>query len=138
MPQSSAPSVIDALVWVHVRDGRVLCVLPERSDLLYSPGGKREPGESDEEGVAREALEEVGVRLVPGTFRLVTVFEEAAHGRPPGTLVRMTCYTADHEGEPAASAEIRELAWISHGERHRCAPATRRLVEILHERGMVS
>ena len=35
-----------------------------------------------------------------------------AHGKPEGTMVRMTCYTADFAGEPAPSEEIEELRWI--------------------------
>ena len=138
MPTSATPpSTIDALAWVHVRDGRVLCVRSRGRDVLYSPGGKRELGETDEQTVAREAREEVGVTLIPGTFRLVTVIDEVAHDQAPGTRVRMACYTADHEGEPHPSAEVSEIAWIGHADRDRCAPATQRLVEHLHAIGQV-
>lgn len=134
---TTPPAVIDALAWVHVRDGRVLCVRSRGRDVLYSPGGKREPGETDEQAVAREAREEVGVALVPGTFRLVTVVDEVAHDQAPGTRVRMACYAADHEGEPRPSAEVSEIAWVGHADRDRCAPATQRLIERLHTAGEV-
>ncbi|WP_040689745.1 NUDIX hydrolase [Nocardiopsis lucentensis] len=134
---SGVPAVIDALAWVHVRDGRLLCVRSEGKDLLYVPGGKREPGESDEAAVAREAREEVSVELRPGTFRRVAVIDEVAHAQAPGTRVRMTCYAADHDGEIVADNEISGLEWIGFGERERCAPAVRRLVELLHEEGTV-
>ncbi|WP_017613165.1 NUDIX hydrolase [Nocardiopsis salina] len=138
MPQTpTTPPVIDALAWVHVRDGRLLCVRSRERDLLYVPGGKREPGESDEEAVSREALEEVGVHLLSGTFRLVTVVDEIAHAQAPGTRVRMICYAAEHEGAIAADHEITELAWIGHADRARCAPAVRRLIEVLHAEGTV-
>lgn len=132
---STTPPVIDALAWVHVRDGLLLCVRPEGRDLLYVPGGKRESGESDEDAVAREAFEEVSVRLRPGTFRLVTVVDEVAQA--PGTRVRMSCYTAEHDGAIAADHEITELAWVGHADRARCAPAVRRLIEVLHTEGAV-
>lgn len=134
---STTPPVLDVLAWVHVRDGHLLCVRPEGQDLLYLPGGKRELGESDEAAVAREALEEVSVRLRPGTFRLVTVVDEVAHAQAPGTRVRMSCYAAEHDGAIAADHEITELAWISHADRDRCAPAVRRLIEVLHAEGSV-
>ncbi|WP_028650020.1 NUDIX domain-containing protein [Nocardiopsis sp. CNT312] len=137
MEPTPAPPVIDALAWVHVRDGRLLCVRSRGRDLLYVPGGKREPGESDETAVTREALEEVSVRLRPGTFHLVTVIDEDAHAQAPGTRVRMTCYTAEHDGEIAADHEITGLEWIAFADRDRCAPAVRRLVELLHARGTV-
>jgi 8-oxo-dGTP pyrophosphatase MutT (NUDIX family) len=129
--------VIDALAWVHVREGRLLCVRSRGRDLLYVPGGKRDPGESDEAAVAREALEEVSVTLRPGTFRQVAVIDEVAHAQAPGTRVRMACYTAEHDGEIAADNEITGLEWIGFTDRDRCAPAVRRLVEILHAEGAV-
>lgn len=138
MPQTSTtPPVIDALAWIHVSGGHLLCVRSEGRDLLYVPGGKRESGESDEDAVAREALEEVSVRLRPGTFRLVTMVDEVAHAQAPGTRVRMTCYAAEHDGAIAADHEIAELAWIGHADRDRCAPAVRRLIEFLHAEGSV-
>ena len=133
----SSPAVIEALAWVHVRDGRLLCVRPEGKDLLYVPGGKREPGESDEEAVARESLEEVSVVLRPGTFHQVAVIDQEAHDQPPGTRVRMLCYCAEHDGEIVPDNEILGTEWISYAERDRCAPAVRELVEILHDRGQL-
>ncbi|WP_433699669.1 NUDIX hydrolase [Nocardiopsis sp. CA-288880] len=135
--QPGSPAVIDALAWVHVKDGRLLCVRTEGVDRFYLPGGKREPGESDEAAVAREANEEVGVVLRPGTLRPVTVIDELAYDKAPGTRVRLACYSAEHDGEPAAANEIAELAWIGFAERERCAPAVRRLVELLHAEGSV-
>ncbi|MFI6575267.1 NUDIX domain-containing protein [Nocardiopsis sp. NPDC050513] len=132
---AGVPAVIDALAWVHVRDGRLLCVRSEDKDLLYVPGGKREPGESDEAAVAREAREEVSVELRPGTLRRVAVIDEAAHAQAPGTRVRLTCYTAEHDGDIVADNEISDLEWIGFAERDRCAPAVRRLVELLHAEG---
>ena len=102
------------------------------------PGGKREPGESDEEAVARESLEEVSVVLRAGTFQRVAVIDQEAHDQVPGTRVRMICYRAEHDGEIVPDNEILEATWINHAERHLCAPAVRELVEVLHGRGEVS
>ncbi|MFE3459997.1 NUDIX domain-containing protein [Nocardiopsis aegyptia] len=136
-PPAQSPAVIDALAWVHVHEGRLLCVRSRGRDLLYVPGGKRDPGESDEAAVAREAREEVSVVLRPGTFRRVAVIDEVAHDQAPGTRVRMACYAAEHDGEIRADHEITGLEWIGFADRDRCAPAVRRLVEILHAEGAV-
>lgn len=135
---TEAPVVIEALSWVHVREGRLLCVRPQGRDRLYLPGGKREPGETDEQAVAREALEEVGAVLRSGTFERVAVIDQEAHGQAPGTRVELVCYTAEYDGELAADNEITELEWIGHAERERCAPAVRDLVGLLHARGLVT
>lgn len=135
---TGTPTVIEALSWVHVRDGRLLCVRSQDRDRLYLPGGKREPGESDEDAVAREALEEVSVVLRPDTFERIAVIDQVAHGQAPGTRVELVCYAAEHDGEIVADNEITELAWIGHADRDRCAPAVRDLVGLLHARGLVT
>lgn len=61
------------------------------------PGGKCEPGETPEQSVVRECLEEVGIAVVRKTLR-----REILHRYPHG-LVRLyffDCETADPEAEP--------------------------------------
>ena len=40
------------------------------------------------------------------------VFEAQAHGKPEGTMLRMTCYTADYAQVAQGKREIEELRWI--------------------------
>jgi|SRR5690606_4844202 len=134
---SAAPAVVDALAWVYVRDGRVLKVRPRGKEVFYFPGGKREPGESDAEALVREVAEEVSVRLDPATLRLFTVVDEAAHGYPEGTRVRLACYTAEFTGSLAPRSEIAELAWFTRADADRCAPAGMRVLTELARRGLV-
>ncbi|MBL1068087.1 NUDIX domain-containing protein [Streptomyces sp. 7-21] len=114
--------LIDTVAWVHVRDGRVLGARSRGRTLFYVPGGKREPGESDQQALLREVTEELSVSLLPGTVRHFGTYTGPADGQPDGTLVRMACYTADYRGTLAASREIEEIAWLSLADRHRTAP----------------
>ncbi|MEY9214087.1 NUDIX domain-containing protein [Thermobifida halotolerans] len=134
---TAAPALVDALAWVHVRDGRVLKVRSTGKDVFYLPGGKREPGESDAEALTREVAEEVSVRLDPATLELFTVVDAAAHGYPEGTRVRLACYTAEFAGTLAPSSEIAELAWFTAADADRCPPAGVRVLEELARRGLV-
>jgi len=79
---------------------------------LALAGGKRESGESDQEALVRECREELSVSLVRESITPYGTFEAQAFGKPEGTTVRMTCYTADYEGTLQASNEIEELKWI--------------------------
>jgi len=64
----SLPRVIVAAVIIV--DGRVLAAErsapPEVAGRWEFPGGKVEPGESDQEALARECVEELGVRVEVG------------------------------------------------------------------------
>ncbi|GLU47423.1 NUDIX hydrolase [Nocardiopsis ansamitocini] len=133
----SAP-VIDAIAWVRVREGRVLNVRAHGKDAFYLPGGKREPGETDAQTLVREVAEELAVRLDPETIALFTVIDEAAHGYPAGTRVRLACYTAEAAGDPVPSAEIAELAWLGPDDADRCAPAGVRVLAELTARGLLA
>jgi uncharacterized protein (TIGR00730 family) len=135
---TAPPSPVDALAWVHVHEGRMLAVRTHGKDRFYLPGGKREPGESDAAALVREVNEELGVQLQHETLQLSTVIVDVAHGYAGGRQVRMACYTAQHVGTPAPNGEIAEIAWLTHRDGPRCAPAARRVLDELHERDLVS
>jgi len=126
---------VDALGWVHVRDGRLLAVRTAGRSAFYLPGGKREAGESDLDALRREVREEVTVSLLPDTVVPLGKFRAPAHDYPAGTSVDLACYTADFEGEIKAAAEIEEVAWLNANDAERCAPAVRLVVEELRRRG---
>lgn len=110
MPQT----YIDKLAYILIKDGKVLTTLSKGKDTWYIPGGKREGDESDSEALIREVEEELTVKLKPETIRHYGTFEAQAHGKPEGTIVRMTCYEADYEGELAASSEIEDFAFVGY------------------------
>lgn len=119
--------------WVNVRDGRLLAVRTTGKDRFFMPGGKVEPGESDADALVREIHEELGVRLDPASVRPGFVAEAPGHGLG-GRVVRMHCMYAEPEPgspEPAPSAEIAELAWLTPGDAHRVPPAGRIVLDRL-------
>ncbi|MFG3291908.1 NUDIX domain-containing protein [Streptomyces sp. NPDC048179] len=67
--------VPEKVAWVLVRDGRVLVTRNRGVDVFYFPGGKREPGESDAETLAREIEEELQSRIDTTTMEHVGTFE---------------------------------------------------------------
>ena len=105
-------SYIDKLALILVRNGRQLVARSRGKTVFFTPGGKREPGESDEEALCRECKEELTVDLVKSSIASYGVFEAQAFGKPEGTKVRMTCYTADYSGTLTPNEEVEELLWI--------------------------
>lgn len=104
---------IDKLAFIFLKDQRALVTRSKGKDTWFIPGGKREPRESDHEALRREVKEELSVDLKPETIAYYGTFEAQAHGKPEGTVVRMTCFTAEFTGELKAGAEIAELDFLS-------------------------
>lgn len=130
-------AMIDKIAWIQVEQGRILCVRSKGKELHYLPGGKREAGESDLQALVREVREELSVQIKQESAAHIGTFEAAAHGKEPGTIVRMTCYTADYEGVLSTASEIEELAWLSYEARHQLSPASQLIFDRLHELNML-
>jgi ADP-ribose pyrophosphatase YjhB (NUDIX family) len=95
--------------------GQILLVKRADNGQWAMPGGALEVGETPAEGVAREALEETGVRCRP--VSLVGVFDS----RLCGTLSRHHLYqfvflcvpiTPGETVEPSTADEVLEVAWF--------------------------
>lgn len=96
-----------------IRDaaGGVLLVRKRGSAIFIQPGGKPEPGEAPLATLARELEEELGVRPLDGSIRLLGEFEdEAVH--EPGLRVRSTVFVCAVDRTPEPRSEIDELAWV--------------------------
>ena len=72
---------------IIMRDGKLLMVGNERSDYLYSVGGRIKFGETAEEAIVREILEETGVKME--IDRLGFVHENYFYGDAPANLGKL-------------------------------------------------
>ena len=72
---------------IILRDGKFLMVGNERSDYLYSVGGRIKFGETAEEAVVREVYEETGVRME--IDRLGFIHENYFYGDAPTNLGKL-------------------------------------------------
>ncbi len=109
---------IDKLAYIYIKNKKVLVTLSKGKDTWYIPGGKREAGETDEQALTREVKEELSVDLQANTIQHYGTFEAQAHGKPEGTIVRMTCYTAEFVGELAPAAEIEKIDYFVYDQKH--------------------
>lgn len=105
--------IIDKLSWVYIKDKEVLFVRSKSKDASYHPGGKREPGETDEQTLIREVKEELAVDLVPTSIKYLQTFKAQAHGKAEGVMVEVKYYAADFTGNLQPSAEIEEIGWLT-------------------------
>lgn len=128
---------IDKLAWFYIKDKQLLAARSKGKDAFYIPGGKREPGESDEAALIREIKEELSIDLIPETIRYLHTFQAQAHGKPLGTMVKMTCYEADFDGKVTIDSEIEELCWIRHGDHEKCSPVVVLILDWLLDKGLI-
>lgn len=128
---------IDKLAYILLKDGKVLTTLSKGKDTWYIPGGKREGDETDQDALSREVKEELTVTLIPGTIRHYGTFEAQAHGKPEGTVVRMTCYEAAYEGELTPSSEIEELMFADYAWKEKSSPVDGLIFDDLKAKGLI-
>jgi 8-oxo-dGTP diphosphatase len=93
-----------------VVDRRLLLVSKHAApDVFYLPGGKPEPGETDDEYLSREIAEELDAGI-KGSTLFTVVFAMAVL---EGTPMEMTVYLATLDRAPRSAGEIAALTWFS-------------------------
>ena len=120
---------VDAAIGVVKRDGRVLICQRKTDDTLGDfwefPGGKCEPGESLQECLARELMEEVAIKA-----RVVRKLTPIEHDYPD-VCVRLHPFLCEHlEGE-ATAIECQRTKWVEASELsgYQFPPANESLLE---------
>jgi len=99
---------------VIITDGRVLAcersAPPEVAGRWEFPGGKVEPGESDQQALARECVEELGVRVEVGAR--VGPDVPLAHGRAVLRVFLVTLL----DGDTPRALEHASMRWLAADE----------------------
>ena len=65
--------MIDKLALIYIENKKILAARSRGRDTYYIPGGKREPGESDEEALVREIYEEISMSLASSSLTFLLI-----------------------------------------------------------------
>ncbi|MBQ1809979.1 MAG: NUDIX domain-containing protein [Erysipelotrichaceae bacterium] len=128
---------IDKIALIYLKNGKILTTLSKGKDTYYLPGGKREGSETDAETLIRELREELSIQILPETIVPYGVFEAQAHGKAEGVLVRMSCYTAEFEGELKPANEIAELDWFTYKDKEKTSAVDQIIFDDLKQKGLL-
>jgi 8-oxo-dGTP diphosphatase len=90
-------------------DDRVLVIRRDDNGQWEAPGGVLELGESFENGVRREVLEETGLKIT--VERLTGVYKNLTHG-----IVALVYRCRPAGGDAHPTAEAREVRWMTREE----------------------
>lgn len=106
--------VIEVAAGIVFRGGKLLITQRRPEDHLGGlwefPGGKREAGETYEECLHRELMEELGIQVEIGQL-----FEELTHSYPEKT-VRLKFFSCRWSGGEPRVIGCHALAWIDRSE----------------------
>lgn len=132
-----ATNFIDKLAFIFIKDKKVLVTQSKGKDVWYIPGGKREVGENDIQALKREVMEELNVTLIDESITYYGTFEAQAHGKPLGTIVRMTCYTAEFNGEMSVANEIAALDFFEYAQKNLTSHVDFLIFDDLREKDLI-
>jgi len=129
---------IDKIAFLYLKNGKILSSLSKGKDTYYIPGGKRENNETDEETLIRECKEELSIDIKSDTLKYYGTFKAQAHGKAEGIIVKMTCYTADFDGDLEANSEIQELKWLDYSHLNvKISPVDQLIFEDLYNNKLI-
>lgn len=94
---------------IIIQAGALLLVTGGREESYWTPGGRIEPGESPEEAVRRELLEELGISVDSAQYFLSYQAVHSEENEPK----EFGYFLVEHKGEPRPQEDISKLLWLS-------------------------
>ncbi|HAS40803.1 MAG TPA: DNA mismatch repair protein MutT [Microscillaceae bacterium] len=128
---------IDKIAFIKISNGQILSTRSKGKTKFYIPGGKREPGETDEATLVREVAEELDVKIKNDTIEYVGTFKAQSDGAKEGVLVKMTCYKAAYEGVVKPTSEIEEIKWLNYKDLDIISEVDKKIFKFLKEKGVL-
>lgn len=129
--------IIDKLAWIHIIEGRILCIRGKGQEYYSIPNGNRAFGETDPQALHQIMGEVLGISIDTPSMKFIGIFEAPAEDFKPGILVRMTCYSATYIGDLIPASEVIEVVWMNYENRNMVSQVDTLIFEFLYEKRML-
>tara|TARA_R110001606_G_C14918636_1_gene596361 strand:- start:43 stop:441 length:399 start_codon:yes stop_codon:yes gene_type:complete len=126
---------VDKIAFIKTKNGQILSTKSKGKSKYYIPGGKKELGETDEQTLVREILEELSVEINTNTIEYIGTFKAQSDGAKEGVIVKMICYKAEYEGFLKPSSEIEEIKWLNYKDLEIVSEVDKIIFKFLRENG---
>jgi len=98
-----------------IKNKKVLFTKEFGKERYFTPGGKIEDGEAEEDALVREVKEELGVNLDKDSLKFVAEFEDMAT-LEKDTVLNLRFFTGNTEEGMRPSTDTEELKWFGRND----------------------
>ena len=123
-----------------IKEKKVLLAYSTNKQCFYLPGGKIDAGETAEEALCREIMEELNIQIHPIDLIYFAHISAPAYGEADGLVMEQDCYLLNKEATPLASAEIGELRYFTvhdYMQEEQQAPGAIMILQQLQSAGLI-
>jgi 8-oxo-dGTP diphosphatase len=81
--------------------------------------------------------EEISVNIIPNSIKYAKTFTAQADGKDRKTVVKLTCYFAEFQGELKPDSEIEEIEFIGYQNKFLCSAASIKAINWLKNKNLI-
>jgi len=130
-------AVTDMVSWVEIENGRVLFLKEKGHPFYFLPGGERKATPSDALQLALYLKHLLGIDARTDGVTFLGTYESRNEPGQPTAILRQHCYTMPFVGRLQPIPAIEGPYWFGYADRHRLREADRRILDALHEKGLI-
>jgi 8-oxo-dGTP pyrophosphatase MutT (NUDIX family) len=126
---------------VVIKDKKLLLAYSNNKQAFYLPGGKIDKGETAQQALIREVIEELNIVLQEERLRFYTHITAPAFGENNGIIMEQDCFMYELEETPSPNAEIGDVDYFdsrSYPSQPAQVPGVVMILEQLKKDGLVN
>lgn len=98
---------------ILIRDRRILVGRTRGKSSFIAPGGSLEVGETSQESLVRELMEEFDIYVNESDLEMLDTFYADAAEQPDKKIQMDVFLVKSWKGDPKPSSEVEEMRWIN-------------------------